>query len=244
MYIRSVRAECMKLRHSLIWLALAVLPLVSAVLGTLNYSNNLGVLKQQWYSLWTQHALFYCTLFAPALTGVYCAYVCRLEHLNRNWNMVMTQPEPATVIILAKLTVVSLLSALTQVLIGIFFVIGGKLAGCTAPLPHELFFWLVRGWVSLTVYASLLLIVAIMIRSFAVPVAMGLLGGFVGLPALIKGYGVYYPFSLLPLSMCSHNPEAPMDCSAAAFLISCAVYFTAGVLLCTCWLRRTDIKTT
>ena len=84
MFIRSVRAEFLKLRRSFIWLAMLALPVLSAGLGTANYLSNLGMLTEQWYSLWTQHALFYCTLFAPALTGVYCAYICRLEHLNRN----------------------------------------------------------------------------------------------------------------------------------------------------------------
>ncbi len=243
MLIRSFKAELMKLRRSFIWLALAVLPFISALLGTLNFFNNIGMLKKEWYSLWTQHALFYCTLFAPALTGVYCAYVCRLEHLNRNWNMVMTQPVSAAAVVLSKLAVVSVLSALTQALIGVFFIISGKIAGFTAPIPVSLVYWLVRGWLSLTVYASLLLIPSLLIRSFAVPVALGLIGGFVGLPALIKGFGVYYPFSLLPLSMCSHNPAEPMDCPAVMFIISCLAYLLAGVVFCTLWLRRTDVKT-
>ena len=80
MFGRCLRAEVRKLHGSMIWLAVAVLPLVSAVLGTFNYLGNLTILQDQWYSLWTQHALFYCFLFAPALTGVYCAYLCRLEH--------------------------------------------------------------------------------------------------------------------------------------------------------------------
>ena len=59
MLIRSSRAEFLKLRRSDIWLAMLVLPLLSAGLGTANYLNNLGMLTEQWYSLWTQHALFY-----------------------------------------------------------------------------------------------------------------------------------------------------------------------------------------
>lgn len=243
MFIRSVRAECMKLRRSFIWLAIAALPLLSSVLGTLNFLNNTSILTEEWYSLWTQHALFYCTLFAPALTGVYCAYLCRLEHLNRNWNMVMTQPIPVITMVLSKLTVVSLLSAVTQLLIGVFFILGGKLAGFTSPLPIALVYWLLRGWVSLTVYAALLLIPAFIVRSFAIPVALGLMGGFLGLPALIKGFGAYFPFSLLPLSMCSHNPAEPMQCSAILFAASCSVYFCIGIFLCFIWLRRTDVKT-
>lgn len=243
MLIRSIRAEFLKLRRSYIWLAMLVLPLLSAGLGTANYLNNLGMLTEQWYSLWTQHALFYCALFAPALTGVYCAYVCRLEHLNRNWNAVMTQPIPVGTMLAAKLTAVSILTALTQCLIGILFIVSGKLAGLTAPLPFELVYWVVRGWWALTVQAALLLCVALMIRSFAVPVAAGILGGFCGLPALVKGFGVYFPFSLLELGMCSHNPAEPMDCSAAAFVISSFLYLLLGFAISVLWLKKRDVKT-
>ncbi len=244
MFIRSVRAEFLKLRRSFIWLAMLALPVLSAGLGTANYLNNLGMLTEQWYSLWTQHALFYCTLFAPALTGVYCAYICRLEHLNRNWNAVMTQPVPVSTMLAAKLTVVSVMTALTQLFIGILFIISGKIAGLTAPIPFELVYWILRGWWALTVQASLLLCVALIIRSFAVPVAAGILGGFCGLPALVKGFGVYFPFSLLELGMCSHNPSEPMDCSAAGFLVSSILYLLLGFSVSVLWMRKQDVKTT
>ena len=161
MLFRSIRAEFLKLRRSYVWLAMLILPVLSAGLATANYLNNLGMLTDQWYSLWTQHALFYCTLFAPALTGVYCAYICRLEHLNRNWNAVMTQPVPVGTMLAAKLTVVSVMTALTQLFIGILFIISGKIAGLTAPIPFELVYWILRGWWALTVQASLLLCVAL-----------------------------------------------------------------------------------
>ena len=244
MFIRSVRAEFLKLRRSFIWLAMLALPVLSAGLGTANYLNNLGMLTEQWYSLWTQHALFYCTLFAPALTGVYCAYICRLEHLNRNWNAVMTQPVPVGTMLAAKLTVVSVMTALTQLFIGILFIISGKIAGLTAPIPFELVYWILRGWWALTVQASLLLCVALIIRSFAVPVAAGILGGFCGLPALVKGFGVYFPFSLLELGMCSHNPSEPMECSAAGFLVSSILYLLLGFSVSVLWMRKQDVKTT
>lgn len=241
-WAQAMRAEWMKLRRSMIWLAMATLPLLSAVLGTFNFLSNIAILQHEWYSLWTQHALFYCLLFAPTLTGVYCAYVCRLEHLNHNWNQVCTQPVGALTLVLSKLAVVSGLSAVTQALIGVFFILGGKLAGITAPVPVELAYWLLRGWVSLTVYAALLLLPSLVFRSFAIPVAIGMLAGFLGLPALVKGFGGYYPFSLVPLSMCSNNPTEPMQCSAALFAVSCAVWLALGVICCSAWLRRGDVK--
>lgn len=243
MLIRSFRAECIKLRRSFIWLALAVLPLLSAVMGTFNYLNNLGILTQQWYSLWTQHSLFYCALFAPALTGVYCAYVCRLEHLGRNWNSVMTMPVAPAHIFFAKLAIVSLLSALTQLLIGALFLLFGKLAGLTAPVPPELFLWLIRGWWALTVEAALLLCVALVIRSFAIPVGLGILGGFCGIAAFAKGIGAYFPFSLLQLSMCTNKPDEPMQCAPQLFAATSTLFFLAACAFGVLWLKKRDVKT-
>ena len=42
MLLRAIRAEFLKLRRSFVWLALLILPLISAGLGTANYLNNLG----------------------------------------------------------------------------------------------------------------------------------------------------------------------------------------------------------
>ena len=156
----------------------------------------------------------------------------------------MTQPVPVGTMLAAKLTVVSVMTALTQLFIGILFIISGKIAGLTAPIPFELVYWILRGWWALTVQASLLLCVALIIRSFAVPVAAGILGGFCGLPALVKGFGVFFPFSLLELGMCSHNPSEPMDCSAAGFLISSILYLMLGFSVSVLWMRKQDVKTT
>ena len=53
MILRVLRAERIKYRRAPVWLAVVILPLFPAVLGTANYLANLEVLQQQWYSLWT-----------------------------------------------------------------------------------------------------------------------------------------------------------------------------------------------
>lgn len=244
MLFRCLSADVQKLRRSMIWLAVLTLPLFSALLGTFNYLGNLSMLTEQWYSLWTQLSLFYCALFGPALTGVYCAYVCRLEHLNHNWNTVMTMPTRPACIFFSKLAIVSALSLLTQVLMGLYFVLAGKIIGLTAPLPlSDLLLWLLRGWCGLTVNASILLCVALVIRSFAIPVGAGLLGGFVGLAMFLKGFGPYYPFSLTQLGMCANQPAEPMPCSPTLFAASCVFYLLIGCAFGILWLSKRDVKT-
>ena len=73
MLLRAIKAEVLKCRRAPVWLAFLVLPVFPAVLGTFNYLGNLGVLEDQWYSLWSQHTLFSSMFFLPALFGVFCA---------------------------------------------------------------------------------------------------------------------------------------------------------------------------
>ena len=103
MFFSAWRAERSKLKHSPMWLAFFLLPLIPAFFGTINYLNNLTILDDLWYSLWTQHTLFSCYFFLPLVIGIYCAYLWRLEHTGHNWNLVLTVPISRTVLILAKL---------------------------------------------------------------------------------------------------------------------------------------------
>lgn len=94
MLTRCILAERKKLRHSLILPACILIPIIPAIMGTFNYLQNLGILKSEWYSLWTQHTLFYASFFFAPLIGLYCSYLWRLEHRNNNWNSIMTAPVP------------------------------------------------------------------------------------------------------------------------------------------------------
>lgn len=77
MLLRCIRAESRKLHASPVWLMFLLLPTLSAGYGTFNYLQNLDILSEGWYSLWTQHTLFYSLLFFPALVAVYAAYLWR-----------------------------------------------------------------------------------------------------------------------------------------------------------------------
>ena len=103
MLLRCLRAELIKFRRSPVWLAFVVLPIFPAILGTMNYLGNLGLLRSEWYSMWSQHTLFSSMFFLPALLGVFCAWQWRLEHTDHNWNSFLTAPVPVGALCLAKL---------------------------------------------------------------------------------------------------------------------------------------------
>ncbi len=225
MLLRTLKVERIKLTRSPVWLAFLVLPILSALIGTLNYMGNIAILQEQWYSLWTQHTLFLCYFFMPALLGIYCSYLWRLEHLNYNWNAVMTAPVRFIDTYLAKLMTAVPMVILTEAWIAILFLICGKLAGITAPIPSELSSWLLCGVLGGTAVCAMQLLISLVIRSFAVPVGIALIGGVIGLAALAKGYALFFPYSLLSLGMRANNPQ--MEFHGLPFLLSCLTFIVA-----------------
>ena len=241
MLLRAIKAEVLKCRRAPVWLAFLVLPVFPAVLGTFNYLGNLGVLEDQWYSLWSQHTLFSSMFFLPALFGVSCAWQWRLEHTDHNWNAALTAPVPVGTLYLAKLAVDAAVSLLAMAFIGVLFVLSGKLAGITAPLPPELPRWLLLGALGGVVVCAVQLFFSLAIRAFAPPVAMALVGGILGLMVTSQGWGTAFPYSLLALGMAANNPR--MELPLPSFLTGCAGYLVLAAVLSIRWLSRRDAST-
>jgi hypothetical protein len=187
--------EWMKLRNSKIWIILVVLPVISVLIGSANFYLNQGVLKKEWYSLWSQVGLLYGELFLPILVAICCAYMWRLEHQNNNWNMIMTAPISATSIFLSKLIVMGALMVFTQVLFFVLYFIGGKVAGIISNVPGELTGWLFRGWLATLTISTLQLALSMRIRSFAVPIGIGLCAVFIGIGMYVTQMGLFFPHS-------------------------------------------------
>ncbi|MFS0612975.1 ABC transporter permease [Lederbergia ruris] len=198
---RSISAEWLKLRHSRIGLVLAILPIISLLIGCANFYLNQGVLQNDWYSLWTQVSLFYGEFFLPILIAICCAYVCRLEHQNRNWNMMMTSPVPVASVFLAKLVVVSMLILFAQLLFLGLYWLAGSLFSLPGTLPAKTIGWTMRGWYASLSISALQLGLSMRIRSFATPIGISLCAVFIGLGMYVMKLGLFYPFSLLTIGM-------------------------------------------
>ncbi|AND84655.1 ABC transporter permease subunit [Clostridium tyrobutyricum] len=238
MFIKVFVTEWKKLNRSMIWLAVIIVPVLAAFMGSFNYVQNASILKDKWYDLWTQLCLFYAYFFLPCLIGIYCSYICRLEHLNHNWNLVMTQPVSISYIFLGKLSAASGLTFITQVFMGILYLISGKFTGINTGIPHDIFLWLILGWIASIVISALQLCISIIVKNFAAPVGVAFAGGIFGLLMLAKGYGVFFPFSLLSFAMNSSHPQNALTSgNIVETLISCAVFLTIF-----CWFGILNLK--
>ena len=190
---RCIIAENRKLHASPIWVIFFVLPLISAGYGTFNYLQNLEILTERWYSLWTQHTLFYSMLFFPAMVSAYAAYLWRLEHLGHNWNLIMAAPVRPFALFAAKLLIVVKLMCFTQCFVFVLYVACGRLfAGFSDWPPVSIVFYLVRGIFGGLAVAAVQLLLAMLIRSFAVPIFLGLVGGIAGMLIGSKGYALLH----------------------------------------------------
>ena len=242
MLLRCIRAESRKLRRSPIWLLFLAVPAISAVYGTSNYNQNLGILTHGWYDLWTQYSLFYSLFFFAPLIGVYAAYLWRLEHRGHNWNLIMTAPVRPFYLYLAKFWVVAKMTLLTQLWLLVLFCIGGKLgAGLPGLPPAQILLWLLRGAAGGMAIIAVQLLLAMLIRSFALPVLLALGGSIAGFLASAKGLGLYCPYSLMIMGMNSNRTEDVMPGQLAPFFFSTVLFLGLFLWLANRILTKRDV---
>ena len=242
MLLRCIKSEHQKLRNSLIFPACILIPVIPAIMGTFNYLQNTGILTQQWYSLWTQHTLFYASFFYAPLIALYCSYLWRLEHLNNNWNVFMTAPVTIPCLYLGKLTVILRVTLLTQFWVGILYLACGKLIGLPGFCPPKIFFWLLRGTLAAAAIGALQLLLSMVIRSFSVPIGIALIGSVLGMLISNKGWGFFWPYSLMLMGMNSNKTEDALRGSSLPFLLSTGLFFLLFYLVALYLLKTRDVR--
>ena len=243
MFLSIWRAECLKLRRSPMWLAFFLMPLIPAFFGTVNYFMNLEILKDFWYSLWTQHTLFSCYFFLPLLIGVYCAYLWRLEHSGNNWNLMLTAPISRTMLVLAKTANAALLTAAVIVWTMVLYLASGLICGLDFRLIpwHSLIFWLAGGIAGGITVCAVQMFLALWIRSFAVPAGIALIGGVSGLAMTSWGFPLLDPYALLNLGMQANGRDTGV--SPMGFALSCLCFSLLFTVLSVALLKYRETKT-
>ena len=243
MLLRCIRAENRKLHASPIWFMFFILPIISAGYGTFNYLQNLEILRDGWYSLWTQHTLFYSLFFFPCMVAVYAAYLWRLEHIGHNWNLIMAEPVPPFYLFLAKLLVVTKLVLLTQAFVFVLYWFCGRVfAGFTTPPPAITIFYLVRSVLGGLAVVAAQLLFSMGIRSFALPVFLGLAGGVSGMLLASRGYWYAWPYCLMQRGMNANQSSDMLADSYLGFALACVGWLALILLAVQLLLSHQDVK--
>ena len=243
MLLNCIKCEKMKLQHSHMWLAFFLFPAIPAVMGSMNYLQNLAVLKSEWFSLWTQETLFYSNFFFAPLIAIYCSYLWRIENRNKNRHILMTVPVPVRNILLGKLVSIAKITLFTQLWVFVLFIVTGKFLSLTGLPPVVILFYTLRGCLGAMAVASMQLLLSMVIRSFAVPIAIAVCGAITGLLASNSAYGVYYPYSLTMLGMNANHAEDMLSGNSLPFLISCIFYLFLFTAIAIYLLGHRDVRT-
>ena len=225
------------------WIAFILIPLLPSVMGTMNYLQNLAVLKSEWFSLWTQETLFYSNFFYAPLIAIYCGYLWRIENRNKNRHLLMTMPVPVRHIFLGKLMSIAKITLFTQLWVFVLFFITGKLLSFDGIPPVSVLMYTLRGTLGAMVIAALQLLLSTIIRSFAAPVAIAIFGAVTGMLMSNSRYGIFYPYSLMVLGMNSNKKDDMLSGGSLPFMFSSVFYLLLFSIIAIYLLKHRDVRT-
>jgi len=182
----AITAELLKLKRSLAWPVVVLLPIVLVLAGAATQLARGTQPENGWDTVWLQSVGFY-GLFPLAIgIAILGSLVWRGEHRGSNWNALMSSPIPTLRLVVAKTAVVAGLTALMQVVLVLAVIAIGKLAfGLPGMLPgkyHGIGLLLILATVPVAALQSAL---SLFLRSFAAPVAVALVASGISTAALL-----------------------------------------------------------
>ena len=144
----------------------------------------------------------------------------------------------------AKFIVVAKMALLTHLFVFALYAFCGKIfAHLPGFPPMILLAFLIRGALGALAVIAAQLVLAMVIRSFAVPIFLGLVGGIIGLLAGSKGLSLFWPYALMQAGM---NANKSNDVLAGGgyilFFFSCIFWLVTMFLLAGMFLKKRDIK--
>lgn len=234
----STPAELIKLRRNPVWIVFLILPLISASIGTFNFTANQGTLSFTWGALWTQQSLFLGIFFLPPLIGIFCGLLWRMEHTGANWNLILSLESPWK-IVKDKLLAVSGISVLCMLWVGSLYIICGKIVGLPDAVPFVFYECIFCGMLGCIAIAAVQLFISLIIRSFAIPIGIAIVCSIAGLLCVVKGWIYVLPNAMLQAGLKSTNMEWSMNLSSFAAAALC--YIILFYLLCVFYLQQSDV---
>ncbi|GAA1485680.1 hypothetical protein GCM10009625_24840 [Brachybacterium fresconis] len=196
----SIMSEFLKLKRSMSWSVVVLLPIIMVVAGSGSTIAVEGEFADGWHTLWVRSIGFYGMAILPVGIAILASLVWRVEHKNSNWNALMSRPVPTWQIVVGKIAAISILAAVMQiVLVAAVIGLGKFVFGLPGMLPTDYLITsllIIAAQVPVVAFQSALSTFA---RSFAAPVAIALvLTGASTMALLLKIPGVAVtPYALL-----------------------------------------------
>ena len=155
----------------------------------------------------------------------------------------MTAPVSIPCLYFGKLAVIFRVTLITQLWVGILYVLCGKSVGLPGFCPADICFWLLRGTLAAAAIGALQLFLSMVIRSFSMPIGIALIGSVLGMMISNKGLGLYWPYSLMLMGMNSNKTKDALSGNSLPFILSTRVFFLIFYLTAIRILRTRDVHT-
>lgn len=234
-----IKTEFFKLRKSKILLSFFLLPILSAVLGTFNYLQNILILQDEWYSLWTQHTLFLSYFFLPVLIGLIVSYTFRLE--NNNLNLALSLPVSRLMFILGKFTVSCIFAVIALIFTIILYIISGYGCGFSS-FPIDIVFLSVKGSIGVLAICAVQVLISIIIRNFAIPIGLSFIGGISGLLMTTMDLWGINPYALVAVGLNSNGSSTLTGKQNFLYFLSAFFFIFIALVASNLIFKKRDIK--
>lgn len=250
--MRAISAEFLKLKRSMSWAIVVILPLVLAVTGVVNTLVDGSGLDDGWHTLWLRCVVFYGLFPLSVGIAILGSLVWRSEHRGSNWNALMASPTTSLSIAVGKAAAVALLAVSMQVvmLTGVI-VLGKTVFGLPGLLPPEYFLASLLIALASVPVAALQSGLSMLMRSFAAPIAVAFVCA--GISTVLLAMDVEAAIFVSPWALVSRATQLGTAAFADSGQISTATVISilvASVILTavvaaitTRVLERTDART-
>ncbi|WP_019158382.1 ABC transporter permease [Brevibacterium senegalense] len=245
-------AELIKLKRSLSWAVVILLPIILVASGSIMTFIDGRGLEDGWNTLWMRSMVFYGLFPLAVGIAILASLIWRAEHRGSNWNALMAGPTSSLRIVLAKAAVIAVLAVIMQgIALATVLVLGKVVFGLPGWLPPQYLAVSVVVVIACIPVAVLQSWLSMQMRSFAAPIAVAFLGA--GFSAFLLVVGLDAAIFVSPYAAVSRATQlgtatfadtgditlAVLAMIAVASLLLSAVLAAANTLV----LERSDART-
>ncbi len=251
----SVYSEFLKLKHSMSWSVVLVVPIIMVVSGSVSTIIGQGSFEDGWHTLWIRSVGFYGMAILPVVVAILASLVWRVEHKNGNWNALMSRPVPTAEVVLGKIAAISALSATMQAVLVVTVIILGKAFSLPGMLPAKYFLGSVLIMLACIPLAALQSALSAFLRSFAIPVMIALV--MAGISTMLLQLKLTAVLAI-PYGLLTHTTQlgtilvsgqkttfnaSDLNVLSVSFVLVTSLVMTALIATVTTWiLNRSDTR--
>lgn len=232
---RVLSAERLKMSKSYVWLLVIGSPILALLPGAL--ADKQGE-KMSWELLLNVMSMMHAMLFLPVLSGIFAALICRYEHHDGGWKMLLSLPVTRLSVYLSKYVMIIGLLAAVQLTFLVMVLGMGLFQDVPGSIPWSLLLSSVfGGLVACLPLAALQLAISQGWSSFGAPLALNV---SLTIPNMLIAnsltYGPYYPWVQPMLAMMPYGDDTfgafnlPLDTLMMVVGGSFIVFFATGLL--------------